>query len=379
MDSRLTVEPSNRAASVRSQNETTPPQKKFIEPSSSYPQSADFSGLSGGPALSHFPHPESGATLDGLSPAIGDSWVSMVNLPLLPMFQKSSMANNNVAAHSQTVDLAAAKLKDFYGSGSNVARLDGPKKFRRSSKGHMDDGSSSTSAANNGVTNNRIYSNDGDLISGQHAPGGGCVPNASSRSSGGLGMVVIGPAHNTPCSLTIQALHRSDDGGNVIAAAHRQATLANPRMGGFNIGVASPRLGKRNSLNMAQLAQSNGMSMTPFGANVNMFGMANLSAMGISSEAQLPAAQITSAGGKFGEPGLGLDAGLGGLPSQHVRRHESAWRLLAQSQQCERYGWRRHSGGSGKKTDEEDFDPPVLNDVAGRIFSFFPYLTDRAV
>ncbi|KAF8256951.1 hypothetical protein EI94DRAFT_1845976 [Lactarius quietus] len=345
----------------------------FFEPRSSYPQSADFSGLSGSPALSHSPHPESGATLDGLSPAIGDSWVSMVNLPLLSMFQKSSMANNNVATHSQMVDLAAAMLNDFYGSGSNVAHLDGPKKFCWSSKGHMDDGSSSSSAANNGVTNNRIYSDDSDLISDQHAPGGGCVPSASSRSSGGLGMVVIGPSHNTPCSLTIQALHRSDDGCNVIAAAHRQATLANLRMGGFNLGVASPRLGKCNSLNMAQLAQSNGMSMTPFGANMNMFGMANLSTMGI-----LPAVQITSAGGKFGQPRLGLDSGLGGLPSQHVRRHKSAWRLLALSQQCERYGWRRCSGGSGKKTDEEDFDPAVLNDVAG-IFSFFPYLTDRAV
>ena len=56
------------------------------------------------------------------------------------MFQKSSLSavnnNNNATNLGQTVDFAAAKLNGLYG-GDNIPRLDGPEKFRRSSKGHM--------------------------------------------------------------------------------------------------------------------------------------------------------------------------------------------------------------------------------------------------
>ena len=147
-----------------------PSQDISVEPRSSRLQSTDFSGLSGSPAF-RSPRPDSGAALDGLSPAIGDSWASTVNTPLLPMFQKSWAANNNATGHSQTVDLAAAKLNDLYGGGGNVPRVDGPEKFRRSSKGHMHDGSSGSSG--NGVTNNGVYGDNGDFISSQHAPGVG--------------------------------------------------------------------------------------------------------------------------------------------------------------------------------------------------------------
>lgn len=83
------------------------------------------------------------------------------------------IANNNATNHGQTVDLAATKSNDLYGGG-NVPRLDGPKKFRWSSKGHMYDNSSGNSTAvNNGVTND-----DGDLISVQHV---GRVPSAFER------------------------------------------------------------------------------------------------------------------------------------------------------------------------------------------------------
>jgi hypothetical protein len=76
-----------------------------------------------------------------LSPAMGDSWASMVDIPLLPMFQESSSTNNNATGHGQTVDLAATKL--YCGSG-NVPRPDGLEKFRRSSRGHMLDNSGSS-------------------------------------------------------------------------------------------------------------------------------------------------------------------------------------------------------------------------------------------
>jgi hypothetical protein len=127
------------------EQDNSPTQDISIEPRSSRPQGTDFSGLSDSPV---FRSPR--ASLDALSPAKGDSWASMVSTPLLPMFQKSSTANNNASNHGQTVDLATAKLNDLYG-GSDVPRLDG---FRRSSKGYVHDNSGSSTAINNCVTNN---------------------------------------------------------------------------------------------------------------------------------------------------------------------------------------------------------------------------------
>ena len=46
---------------------------------------------------------------------------------------------------------------------------------------------------------------------------------------------------------------------------------------------------------------------------MNKLGMANLSAMGISPEAQLLAAQIAATGGGFGQPGIGGLGSFGGL------------------------------------------------------------------
>src|SRR6266478_6461602 len=117
----------------------SPTQEITVEPKSSRPQSTDFSGIAASPQF-RSPRPEgagSGNTLDTLSPAMGDSWASMVNTPLLPMFQKTSTANNSGTGPTQTVDLATAKLNDLYSG--NVPRLDGPEKFRRASKGHVSD------------------------------------------------------------------------------------------------------------------------------------------------------------------------------------------------------------------------------------------------
>ncbi|KAH8984738.1 hypothetical protein EDB92DRAFT_1818962 [Lactarius akahatsu] len=97
-------------------------------------QITDFPCLSAGPAFLS-PRADGDAVpsgLYGLSAVVSDSWASMVNTPRLTMFQKTSSNNNN----GQTVDLAAAKLNDLYGS-SNVLRLDGPNKFCRPSKGHI--------------------------------------------------------------------------------------------------------------------------------------------------------------------------------------------------------------------------------------------------
>ena len=361
------------------ERDNSPTQEISVEPRSSRPQSTDFSGLSAGSAF-RSPRPDGGAPpggLDGLSPVVGDSWASMVNTPLLPMFQKSSTANNNAAGHTQTVDLAAAKLNDLYGGGGNVPRLDGPDKFRRPSKGHVHD---SSNGSNNGVTNNGVYGDDGDLISsqGHHAPGAGRVQNGSSRSlrNGGGGGTWSG-AQSPALSNTSGRFGGSDDGSNAMAAAHQQAALAGLGMGvgGFNLGLGSPGLtAMPNGLSMAQLAQLNGMN--PFGVNMNMLGMANLSAMGISPEAQLLAAQIAAAGGGFGQPGLGaglgsfggLQGGMGGGIRGGPGRSGGRSPGLGGSANGRGGGGGGGSGGGangGAKKDEEDFDPAVLNDVAG--------------
>jgi hypothetical protein len=351
----------------------SPTQEITVEPKSSRPQSTDFSGIAAS-APFRSPRPEgagSGNTLDTLSPAMGDSWASMVNTPLLPMFQKPSTTNNNGAGPTQTVDLATAKLNDLYGG--NVPRLDGPEKFRRASKGHVSDVGSSgntTTAVASGNPNNSVYGDDGDLIQGQGQQAGGRVQGGSARNlRNGNGSAWSG-SHSPALSNNSGRFGGSDDGNSAMAAAaQQQAALAGLGMGvgGFNIGLGSPGLaGMQNGLSMAQLAQLNGMNgMNPFGVNMNMLGMANLNAMGLTAEAQLLAAQIAAAGGGFGQPGLGtglgnfggLQGGIGGSGARNGPGRSGGRSPGA--------GSNKGSSGGGTKKDEDDFDPAVLNDVAG--------------
>jgi hypothetical protein len=351
----------------------SPTQEITVEPKSSRPQSTDFSGIAAS-APFRSPRPEvaaSGNTLDTLSPAMGDSWASMVNTPLLPMFQKTSTTNNGTTGPTQTVDLATAKLNDLYGG--NVPRLDGPEKFRRASKGHVSDvggGGNTTTAVASGNPNNGIYGDDGDLIQGQGQQAGGRVQGGSARNlRNGNGSAWSG-SHSPALSNNSGRFGGSDDGNSAMAAAaQQQAALAGLGMGvgGFNIGLGSPGLaGMQNGLSMAQLAQLNGMNgMNPFGVNMNMLGMANLNAMGLTAEAQLLAAQIAAAGGGFGQPGLGtglgnfggLQGGIGGSGSRNGPGRSGGRSPGA--------GSNKGSSGGGTKKDEDDFDPAVLNDVAG--------------
>ena len=86
-----------------------------------------LSGLSGSAAF-RFPRLDAGATLDGLSSAMGDSWTSVVNTASLACCgEKSSTVMNNATSHgSQTVDLATDKLNDLYEGATNVPLLDKP-------------------------------------------------------------------------------------------------------------------------------------------------------------------------------------------------------------------------------------------------------------
>ncbi|KAH9000746.1 hypothetical protein EDB83DRAFT_2509695 [Lactarius deliciosus] len=325
-------------------------QEIFMEPRSSRPQSTDFSGISTGSAFCS-PRADGGTApggLDGLSPAVGDSWASMVNTPLLPMFQKSTSNNSN---NGQTVDLAAAKLNDLYGNSNVSRRLDGPDKFRRPSKGHIHHGSSGC--------------NDGDLIQVHHAPGVGRVQSGSSRDLRNGGVGTWSGGQSLALSNSSGRFGGSDDGSNAMAAAHQQqqATLAGLGMGvgGFNLEFGSPGLTRMpNGLNMAQLAQLNGMN--PFNMNMNML---NLAAMGVSPEAQLLAAQIAAAGGGFGQPGLGVGAGLGtfggmqgGTSSNSLRggSGRSGGRSPGLGGSGSASGRGGSAGNGGAKKDEEDFE-----------------------
>ncbi|KAH8984727.1 hypothetical protein EDB92DRAFT_1950555 [Lactarius akahatsu] len=247
------------------------------------------------------PLPDGGG-LDRLSPVVGDGWANM------------KMSSNN---NGQIVDLAAAKLNDLYGS-SNVPRLDGPDKFRRPSKGHIGD---SSNGSNNGVTDSSVYGdgNDCDFIRGHHAPGVGRVQSDSSRDLRNGGGGTWYGSQSPALSNTSGHFGGSDDGSNAMAAPHRQAGR------------------DRNGLNLAQLAQQNGMN--PFNMNMNML---NLAAMGVTSEGRLLAAQIAAAGG--------------GIRLTWARRR---CRLDTFSGL---QGGIEAAGTGGAKKDEEDFEPAVLND-----------------
>ena len=126
-------------------------------------------------------------------------------------------------------------------------------------------------------------------------------------------------------------------------------------------------------LNMGQLAQLNAACMNPL--HMNLLGVANLSAMGISPKAQLLAAQIAAAAGGFGQTDLGLGGGLGGFvgmqedgsgrggPGRSGGRSPGLSANGKSGSSSSAAGG--NNDGGGAKKDEEDFDPAVLNDVAG--------------
>ncbi|KAH9018045.1 hypothetical protein EDB84DRAFT_1566597 [Lactarius hengduanensis] len=211
---------------------------------SSHLQSADFSGLSAGSTF-RSPPPDAGAATGGLN-------------GLYPV--KTSSANIN----KQTTSLP-------------------PYKFRFPSKGHVHDGSSGSITVNNGVTNS---GDDGDLIQRHHAPGVGRFQSGFSR---GLCNAMARPGAQIPAfSNTSGCFGQSNDGSNAMAIAFQQVTLASGWASAFNFALGSLALtGMRmpNGLSMAQLAQLNGIN--PFSVNVNILGTANLSAMGITLEAQI--------------------------------------------------------------------------------------------
>ncbi|KAA1476855.1 hypothetical protein DENSPDRAFT_785687 [Dentipellis sp. KUC8613] len=282
----------------------------------SRPQSTDFTGMAASAAL-RSPRAEG---MDGLSPVVGDSWASMVNTPLIPMFKNNANGNNS----GQNLDAAAAKLTEW--SGSRVPLMDDPKKFRRVSKG------TGGSDAGRGDDSKSQQQNNNNNNNGGHQQ------QQQRRQNGGFGGGGAGGNWNGARSPALSNVSSNRFGSEQDAMAGLQG------MAGFNMGMGSPGLG----MGLAGMGQ-----LSPFNMNMNMLNMANLSAMGISPEAQLLAAQMAAGG--FGQPGMFM----GMQPPQHSGPRSTRSGYSGRSPAKSQSG----RGDGSKRGDEEEFDPALLTDI----------------
>lgn len=294
----------------------------------SRPKSTDFSGAAGA-----FKSPR--ADLDNaLSPMVGDSWASMVNTPLMPMFAKERNPN-------QSLDAAAAKLNDWAtanGSGPGVPLMaDPPKKLNRLSKG------------NSGLNPNDGMYNDDGMQQGQqgqrNVSGGYRNGNLGANGGGFSGQPGWNGARSPALSNTSGRF--SDDG-----------SMNGLGVGGFNVGMGAGLgmgMPSAQGFNMAALA-----GMGPISPFNNMFNMPNLAAMGVTPE-QLLAMQMAAAG-QLGQAGLGA-FGMGMQGSPGGRGTRGNMRSPGGKSPSARGGG-NGNGGDAKK-DEEEVDPKLLDDVPG--------------
>ncbi|KDQ62060.1 hypothetical protein JAAARDRAFT_170214 [Jaapia argillacea MUCL 33604] len=352
----------NSLGQVEERRSPSPAQEVTIPtPStSSRPKSTDFSGLA---KAFQSPRPSGDVEQSVLSPMVSDSWASMVNTPLIPMFK-------NNREPSQNLDAAATKLNDWTSNTRVPIISDPPKPIRRGSKGttgHTDNQGQNGYAPDtniNNMNNNLLSPNSqqpGPQQQQQQRNASGGLRNVSG--SGGFG----GPAGwsggaKSPAlsSVSSNRFNGSDDG-----------SMAGLGMGGFNMnmGMGSPGLGMglpgAGGLGMPGLAGMGQMGQINPLMNMNMLNMANLSAMGISPEAQLLAAQMAAAQAQgFGQPGLN--------PFMGLQQQQQQQQLMNARNNNNRGGGRspgtKTSSANGRdnnKKDEEEVDPKVLEDVAG--------------
>ncbi|KAK2465301.1 hypothetical protein APHAL10511_002655 [Amanita phalloides] len=258
---------------------------------SARPKSTEFSGTLGSPRATETTVPA------------GDSWASMVNTPLVPMFQKDARLA------PQNLDAAANKLNEWSKGGPpGVPRMGDPTVHRRRPLGDSRDA-------------------DGDASGNSHpqargAPGG--MRNAGAWSG------TRSPA------LSPNRFGGNDDNPAAMNGLGMQ-------MGGFNM-VGNPNLGMGLP----------GLGMAP----MNPFNMNVLSAMGISPEAQLLAAQMAASG--FGQNGGWLGMQPISPASQNNRRGPPSGRSPG-LKSASSVG-SRGDGGTPKM--EDDVDPAVLNDIS---------------
>lgn len=294
-------------------------QELVVPQSATRPKSTEFSGTLGSP------RPEG-----MLSPMAGDSWASMVNTPLIPMFNKDARAPQNL-------DAAAAKLSDWSGNSSRVPLMDDPKKFRRVSKTNSEQGGGDQGQ------NGGVYDNDGNLVQ----PGGQqqqqqqqrrnvSASNAFSGQGGWSGTGAQG-ARSPALSNVSSNRFGSEDGMGMNAMG----------MNGFNMGLGSPGLGM-GMPGMGGLAGMNPLQM-------NM--LAQMNAMGMNAmtpEAQLLAAQMAASG--FGQNQW---LGVNQMQGNNGRRGPTSGRSMNSGSKP------ASNSGRSERKDEDDVDPQLLTDVPG--------------
>ena len=335
----------------------------------SRPKSMDFSTLANtirSPRLSTGPDTDE----PQLSPMVGGNWASMVNTPLVPMFD-----NNHGQGGGQNLDAAAAKLASWQmGNSGGRFSLDDAKKFRRPSK-------TANSENGQGSVNNAVYGDDGNPISNNQQQGNQ-GPQPRSNRSGWVGGPNNGPqgssALRSPALSNVSSgRFGSDDGGfsmNMNALGQMGLGLPSPAMNGMN-GMGG--MGGLNQMALAaQMSQLTPAALQQM-QQMGMLGMAaNLGGMGLGpdAQAQLLAAQMAAGGfglqpgmGPFGMQALG-GAGMGGmggpgLANGGMGRVNRGPARMGGSQAGGSGKSNNGRGGNDGKEKEDEIDPQLLSDV----------------
>lgn len=277
--------------------------------SASRPKSMDFSSVA-----SAFRSSPRAAEINGgeeaqLSPMIGGNWASMVNTPLMPLFEP---VQTGPGAAQRGLDAASVKLASLQAANAGRISLDDARKYRRQSK--VNDG-----ANVNGT--NAIYDENGNVLATQN--------QASQRATSNGVRSAANP------SGTFFGAPTSADG-----------SLSAMNQAGFNI--PTPGLG----MNMANLAAAGMSQLNPL--NMHMLNMA----MGLTPEAQLIAAAQMAANG-FMSPGM---SPFTALSLQQQQQIQASMRNTRGNRSA---GAKSGTSGrdSAKQDKEEEVDPALLNDV----------------
>jgi hypothetical protein len=293
-DVRASWGPSTLLSQVTEQN--APVQEVVV--GTSRPKSTEFSGTVGSPRPMETEN---------------NSWASMVNTPLIPMFK-----DTRPPPSVQTVDPAAPKHWPRTDAVPGVPRMGDPTSRRRNNKLNGDNQNSGN-----------VYDDNGNPINAGQNQGGAGVRNAPGGWSG-----TRSPAlSNTSSNRFGNDDNNSNNGMNGLGM----------QMGGFGMGLGSPTMGMGMPL-----------PMSPFNMNMNM-----LSAMGISPEAQLLAAQMAASG--FGQQNwLGMQPMSAGLNN---RRNGPPSGRSPGLKSASSVGSRMDGNNTPKA--EEDVDPALLTDIPG--------------
>jgi hypothetical protein len=279
---------------------------------------------------------------DMLSPMASGNWASMVNTPLVPMFDQQGNGPQ------PNLDGAVNKLNTWNkgpaAASSNGGRIDlaPASKFRRNSKAS----STNPNAAGN-AGGNEVYDNDGNLIQSTTAQPGSRGTNTNNAG-----------ARNANNNL---------GGGqpNWAMGGRSPALSGNGRFdGGMDNGMGNNGMGNNGmgNNNMGMGFGMNPMASPGMGFGMAGMGMPNLGMMGFNGmdplQAQYLAAQMAAAG-QFGHPGMA--AAFGGLQTPNMRGGRGAGGR-SPSAKASLSGREGPSNNANKEKDEE-VDPSVLGDV----------------